>query len=308
MAIAGLALVAFWSVPALRAQTDLDDLMRQVLARRDENWKKLQQYILDEREQVEVRGPSHERVWGERREYSWYIRDGYFVRSPLTFNGVKLSEPDRLQYEAEYLRRSREGEAPKPPTVESDRSGDHPAAGGVDGLLRQIREPEFVSSAYFLRFKFEQGRYAFVGREMLDGRETLRIEYFPTELYTEAQRRRLARSKDRNDPVDTEVHRMLNKVALVTLWVEPSARQILKYTFDNIDLDFLPGRWLIRLNSVQASMTMGQPFPDVWLPRDLEFLVEGEVASGRLDLRWTINYHDYRQPDVKSRIDVIAPR
>jgi hypothetical protein len=136
--VVGLILAVLCSVPALRAQTDLDDLMRRVLTRRDENWKKLQQYVLDEREQVEVRGPAHERLWGERREYTWYIRDGYFVRSPLTVNGGRLSEAERLKYEAEYLRRSREGEAPKPPTVESDQSGDHPAAAGVDGLLRQI--------------------------------------------------------------------------------------------------------------------------------------------------------------------------
>ena len=27
-------------------------------------------------------------IWGERREYTWYIRDGFFVRSPIKFNGV----------------------------------------------------------------------------------------------------------------------------------------------------------------------------------------------------------------------------
>ena len=39
--------------------------MRQVLARRDENWKKLQQYVLDERERVDVRGPDRTTLWGE---------------------------------------------------------------------------------------------------------------------------------------------------------------------------------------------------------------------------------------------------
>ena len=62
------------------------------LARRDENWKKLQQYILDEREQVEVRGPAHISLWGERRDYTWYIRDGFFVRSPVKVNGVAIGE------------------------------------------------------------------------------------------------------------------------------------------------------------------------------------------------------------------------
>ena len=64
-------------------QTDLDAFMQQVLARRDDNWKKLQQYILDEREQIELRGPSGRRLWGEQRDFTWYLRDGFFVRSPV---------------------------------------------------------------------------------------------------------------------------------------------------------------------------------------------------------------------------------
>ncbi len=118
----------------------------------------------------------------------------------------------------------------------------------------------------------------------------------------------MARNPKRDDPHDNEVQRMMNKVALVTMWVEPYAHQIVKYTFDNIDFDFLPAQWLVRLDNVRATMTMHQPFPDVWLPRDLEFLVDAQIAGGRFDLRWTVNYHDYRQPDVKSRIEVVAPR
>ena len=57
--------------------------MRQVLVRRDDNWKKLQQYVLDEQERAEVRGPGETLVWGEKREYTWYLRDGYFVRKVL---------------------------------------------------------------------------------------------------------------------------------------------------------------------------------------------------------------------------------
>jgi len=37
------------------AQTDLDAFMQQVLARRDDNWKKLQQYVLDEREVIALK-------------------------------------------------------------------------------------------------------------------------------------------------------------------------------------------------------------------------------------------------------------
>jgi len=71
LAAAGLVLVALAAVaaspvPAPPAETDLDAFMRQVLVRRDDNWKKLQQYILDEHEQIDVRGPDLRPLWGER--------------------------------------------------------------------------------------------------------------------------------------------------------------------------------------------------------------------------------------------------
>src|SRR5881296_3596551 len=77
-----VALAYFATGDITRAQTDLDAFMKQVLARRDDNWKKLQQYVLDERETVQVQGPGRVPLWGERRDYTWYIRDGFFVRSP----------------------------------------------------------------------------------------------------------------------------------------------------------------------------------------------------------------------------------
>src|SRR5262245_53505396 len=97
--------------PAARArQSDLDDFMARTLARRDENWKKLQQYLLDERERVALTGTSGVPVWGIERTYTWYIRDGFFVRSPLTANGVTIGEADRRKYEEEFLRRAQRRE------------------------------------------------------------------------------------------------------------------------------------------------------------------------------------------------------
>ena len=295
--------------PLASAQTDLDAFMKEVLARRDDNWKKLQQYILDEREQIELRGPSRQPMWGEDREYTWYIRDGYFVRSPVKFNGVTIGEDDRRKYETEFLerqkrrekrqqQREREGAGditPQPP------SADPPT---VDGLILQTRQPEFISSAYFLRFRFEEGKYALVGREKLGGRDVLRIEYYPSRLYSDDQRRREARSHDQKDPWDAEMQRLLNKVALVTLWVEPTAHQIVKYTFDNVGFDFLPAQWLVRVTSLKASMTMSQPFPDVWLPHDVDVAASATFASGPIDVHYALAYHDYRQADVKTKVHI----
>ncbi len=87
--------------------SDLDQFMARVLARRDDNWRKLQQYMLGEREQAELLGPGHVRLYGLVREYTWYIRDGVFVRSPLKFDGVALSEDERRKYEDEWLAREK---------------------------------------------------------------------------------------------------------------------------------------------------------------------------------------------------------
>ena len=55
------------------------------------------------------------------------------------------------------------GEAPAAERVVAE-----PGA-NMEAFLNQTRQPMFVDSAYFLRFKFEQGKYAFVGREQVEG-------------------------------------------------------------------------------------------------------------------------------------------
>lgn len=294
---------------AVAPQSDLDAFMQQVLARRDDNWKKLQQYILDEREQIEVRGPAHTSLWGERRDYTWYIRDGFFVRSPLKVNGVAIGEADRRKYEADYLQRMQRRDQRAADKQRRDQDGAIEAPTDVAGLLRQSRQPEFISSAYFLRFKFDAGTYALVGRERLEDRDVLRIEYYPTNLFSdrregresqEGQKGREGRQK--RDGEDALFNKLMNKVALVTLWIEPASHQIVKYTYDNVALDFLPGQWLAHVDDVRASMTMGQPFPDVWLPRALEMNAAVTFAIGTVDLRVALDYHDYRQADASIRI------
>jgi hypothetical protein len=93
-------------------------------------------------------------------------------------------------------------------------------------------------------------------------------------------------------------------VALVTLWVDPAAHQILKYTFDNVDFDFLPAAWFLRVTNVQATMTMGQPFPDVWLPGSVEMRFGAMLASGAVDFRYLVEYHDYREATTDVRIKI----
>ncbi len=294
-----------------RQPSDLDAFMRQVLAERDQNWKKLQQYVLDEREAIDLRGPSKAPIWGERRDYTWFIKDGFFVRSPLKVNGVDVGESDRRKYEADFLRRAQRRDrrgGPQAAAADAEppaESTPADAAPDVNGLLRQTREPQFISSAYFLRFRFEEGKYAFVGRERLDDLDVLRIEYYPAQLFRGTDRRRAGRETTPEDRAyDVEFRRLMNKTALVTLWVEPNAHQIVKYTFDNIAFDLLPAQWLVHIDELHASMTMGRPFPAVWLPQTLAFDAAMTLAVGQFDIHYALEYHDYRQPDVKTKVTI----
>jgi len=72
--------------------------------------------------------------------------------------------------------------------------------------------------------------------------------------------------------------------------------------FDNVNFDFLPAAWLVRVNDLKASMTMSQPFKDVWLPRDVDMYFSAMLAVGAFDVRYHLDYHDYRQASTQSRI------
>jgi hypothetical protein len=328
---AGAGLVTFVTVlagapaPRLAAQTDLDAFMKDVVARRDDNWRKLQQYILEEREELAINGPGGSRLWGQQRDFSWFIRDGFFVRSPVRVDGAVVGEADRRKAEDEYLRRTQRRDArgrlsgPEnaPPDStgvgaiarpdNNDRNGDADPPTNVDGLIRQTRQPQFVSSSYFLRFRFDEGRYALAGREKFEGRDVLKVEYYPTKLYSSENRRRRGNSDDpspKNRQQEEYLRRLMNKVALVTLWVEPSTHQIVKYTFDNVDFEFLPAAWLVTVDTVRASMTMSQPFPEVWLPKDIDLQAAFTMAIGQFNFRQTTSYFDYREPNVASKVFV----
>ena len=293
------------SLPA-GAQTDLDSFMQRVMERRDDNWKKLQQYILDEREVIELRGPDRTVMWGDRREFTWYMRDGRFVRSPVRFNGVEIGDADRRKYEADFIKREQEREK---------RRAENPTE-----LAADPAEPQFITSAYFLRFKFEPGKYALVGRESLEGRQVLQVEYYPTKLFEETrsrsdrpERENERRRNERSEPLEREVRRVLNKASLVTLWIDPANHQILKYTFDNvgsglsalsISVNSLPLGWLAQVEELRASMTMGEAFPDIWLPRALDMRFGVAMAVGQFDVQYALDYHDYRRADVTSTIRI----
>lgn len=188
----------------------------------------------------------------------------------------------------------------------------------------QDDEHEEATLGKFMRFPFDPGNYYLAGRETLAGVEVLRIEYYPTRLFSphekdaekdaareagRAARTDRADRKDRDDrdAVEQRMDFAFNKVSLVTLWVDPAQHQIVRATFDNVDFSFLPGRSLVRVEQAQATMEMGQPFTGVWLP--VQTTVEGAatLATGTYRATYRRDYFDYKRTDVRVRFRVREP-
>jgi hypothetical protein len=311
------------------AQSDLDALMARVLERRDENWKKLQQYTLNERETLQVTALAVFRLFGLEREYLWFPRAGFFIRSPLKADGVTIAEEERRKEEEQWLRNAQNRERRRQERLAKEKNGgadgkvppdpcnlqvgdaclaEPPAGpgdivltGAAEDIINQTFEPDFIRSANFLRFKFDQGSYALAGREKMLERDVLKIEYYPTNLFDDDKKeKRPPRNKE--DEQDAEMDRKMEKVTLVTLWVDPAERQILRYDFRFQDLDFLPGRSIVRVENVRATMQMGEPFPNVWLPATMGMRFRMTSAAGPLEAKYDLKYSDYRLPTTSGRI------
>ena len=300
------------AAPALpAAQTDLDALMARVLNNRDQSWRKLQEYLLAERETFRLLGPDGAPMFGLDREFLWVAREGRAVRSPVRVNGVAVSDDERRRREIRW----QEEEDTRAERAAQRTADAETSPGDMEAALRG-REPRFISEVQFLRFRFEPGNYYLVGRERLADREVLRIEYYPRRLFADEidkdreertrQRKQADGKHDHEISVgdDEQIERAFNKVSLVTLWVDADAAQVVRYVFDNVDFNFLPGRSLARVDAARATMTMGQPFAGIWLPDSL--VVEGAVtlATGTFSAEYARRFSDYREADVKVRFRV----
>ena len=465
--LSGVVIAIGLTATSAGAQNEVDEFMERVLAQRDENRITLQDYVLDEQETFELVGPGRVVLQSFRREYTWYVRDGYLIRSPVRVDGVEIDETRRLEAEEEWLRqeerRSVRRQRQKRPlsrrtvhddvtttierlwgddidgelaediaedarlwdddmaaivasadriledldgvaavgfgrTVERLRDGfvmleeerlealevgglldavapeligalgeaDEPEVGqlvellelavarglsapaAVDALtdavstataagqlaraqtLDRLRDaladaatvaetdagrvgevaaqaslqPRFVSESYFMDFEFEPGNYYLVGREELAGREVLRIEYYPQQMFSDE---RVQREETDRDEREDEIEAGFDKTSLVTLWIDQTEHQIVKFTFDNVGFEFLPARWLVRLDDLKASMVMGQPIADVWLPERVELNGTLTMANGSFNVVYARTFTDYRQADTGARIRGYEP-
>jgi hypothetical protein len=329
IAAAGIALATVSaSAQSPAGQTpsnDLDALMARALKTRDVDRRTLSDYVLDELEVFEVLGPGRAPVVRLRREYTWFVRDGIHVRSPVRFDGVPIGESERREYEDKWFHEEqdrRKNRAEREAKREAE--GKQPVLGPS-----ALNEPRFVSESYFMDFKFEAGNYYLAGHDSLDKHDVYKIDYLPTNLFDDddehhesketdetkdskgakdakdAKHDKHHRDKDnKEEEFEQDINRKMNKTAQITLWVDPAENRIVKYTFDNVWMDFLPAAWLVRIDDIRASMEMGQPFEGVWLPKNLRVHGGITLASGSFEFSYSREFSNYRKADVTTKITV----
>jgi len=286
--------------PSAQAPSDLDQLVERALARRDSNWKTLPQFVLDERADVEVLGPSGARVFAQRSEYTWFPRDGVFVRSPLRINGRGVTDAQRQAAEAAFIARERRRDERRRETAPPAESApERPLTPETAEALTATMQPLFLANnSLLMDLKYEPGRYGLVGRETRGGREVVKVEYYPTALFRSGRARPNRRVRER----DRKIPERLNKASLLTLWIDPAQAQIVRYEYADVDLGFLPGQWLSRVVDGRASMSLDEVLPGVWLPTAAESLVRLQSPAGPVEARFAIAYTNYRRAEVGTRI------
>ncbi len=135
----------------------------------------------------------------------------------------------------------------------------------------------------FFSLDFEPGNYYFAGRREFEGREVVAVEYYPESLFND----------DDDDGEEDEIEAKMNKVFLISMLIDPEEHQIVQMTLDNVGFDFLPGRWLVQIDTIETSMTMHQPYGDVWLTRDITAFAKVTTAYGNLAIRYSKTFYDY---------------
>lgn len=262
-------------------QDDIDAFMAEVLEQREIDWDQLYNHVFDEVETFRIEGLSRLADLDEgetgvelaaleslRRDYTWYVRDGYLVRSPSRIDGAEVSEADRERAERRWM--------------EQVDAGDRGSRIERDG---------------FFGFEFEPGNYYFAGRESFEGMEVNRVEYYPERLFSDAP-------DEPDEPDGVDYDRMFDKTSLVTMLILPEERQIVSMTFENVGLEFLPMSWLVRVEDLSASLVMHRPYEDsaVWLPRQIVAGARLETAAGPVEFTYRRTFSDYQRTGVEGGV------
>jgi len=271
---------------------DLDAFMEEVLKRREINWDDLDRWVFSEREEFALRKGDGTVIERRQGEYVRYVRDGELVRSPIAIDGVKVSAEERERYEQEWRdeheRRRERAKAEVDAEVDAERGGD----GEESDLDRET----------FLGFELEPGNYYLAGRETFEGRDVVVIEYYPERMFSDKGDSD-DDDEEEDDDEDDEIERKLDKTTLVTMLILAEQHQIVKVTFDNVSMDFLPMKWLFRFDGLKAWMVMAELEPGVWMPRAIEAHGAVSLASGKLSITYERVFHDYASIDVGVEVE-----
>ena len=248
--------------------------------------------MLDESQRIDVREPvEHSNLWGDRRDIPGSCATDSSSRVPVSVNGVAISDTERRHAEEDYLRqakaRDRQHGGERGRASGPDAAPDA-AAPDVESLIKQTRQPGFVDSGVLPALQNRgRGTRARRPRDVRGPRRAPCRVLYPTKLFSHEENKQQRDERQGATPSSQDqsaaIEQMMNKAALITLWIEPKAFQIVKYTFDNVNVDFFPGAWLFRVTAVTASMTMNQPIagkPEIWLPRDLDVAFGGDARAG----------------------------
>ena len=172
--------------------------------RRSENWKTLRDYVLNEKEHFDLLGPGRARLFGTNREFTWYLRDGVLVRSPVRFEGVSIGAEESKKYEDDWRHQEDQREVNR--RVRAERRAakaeaeGREDAGDLTALARDGAEPRFISESYFMNFHFEPGNYFLAGRETLEGRNVLRSSITPPICSTSTASAAIVRPRNLTTP------------------------------------------------------------------------------------------------------------
>jgi hypothetical protein len=172
----------------LQFEGDLDSFMEKVLKRREINWDELHGYVFSEKEVLEIKGVKIPAIESFRREYVWFVRDGYLVRSPARVNGVKVSKEEQARAEEEWLRSRK-------------------------------KRRDNVNREEFFTFKFQPGRYLFGGMQEFEGRQLALVEYYPP--IVEESRSGSADSNQKEREEEEKYERMFEKTLRVSMPIRP---------------------------------------------------------------------------------------
>ena len=84
--------------------------------------------------------------------------------------------------------------------------------------------------------------------------------------------------------------------------------QIVKWTFANVGFEFLPYRWVFRMEELHASMTMHQPIEGVWLPHEIAAKASASTASDTLAVEYRRAFDGYKEPAVGAGVVFGRPK